>query len=581
MDIFQMSLSASVLICAIVIIRTLFLHKLPKKAFLALWGVVLLRLLVPFSIPSRFSFYTGIDMAKRMFLEGTGSPFPTEISGVPNISTMPSTMETYATVQISPIKIIWLTGICGFALFFIVVYIKCRREFRMALPVENHFTALWLREHPLHRSVQIRQIDRIKAPLTYGIFRPVILLPKNTDWTDEAKLQYVLTHELTHIRHFDTLTKLVLTTAVSIHWFNPFVWLMYVLANRDIELSCDETVVRIFGETIKSAYALTLIGLEEKKSRFTPLVNNFSKNAIEERIVMIMKMKKTSLMRIMLALAIVVGTTTVFATSTALVANKEQEIKYVTFAEEAANVETPESKAERYSVYEQYELTYNKGTDQLFYKGKLVRYFEDYYPIGDDENNAYCGIDYFNEHGTIDVHGVRDLSKLTQNPDGSTDPSGKLIGVKPYSQADFDARDIEKLKNPPMQATPVTYSVSDNSSAAQELIDDNPGLGNTTVTFEGGTQLTPEELAKLYAVYEPFGVTYDKKKDCFYYDGKLVRQFVDILASNGEPLSSGKFKGSMRQMGKPEGKIEIVAVRDYTKLDADGYGTLIGIEIVK
>ena len=67
---------------------------------------------------------------------------------------------------------------------------------------------------------------------------------------------------------------------------------MYVLANRDIELSCDETVVQIFGETMKSAYAMMLIGMEEKKNKITPLCNSFSKNAIEERIVSIMKMKK-------------------------------------------------------------------------------------------------------------------------------------------------------------------------------------------------------------------------------------------------------------------------------------------------
>lgn len=315
MDIFQMSFSASVLIGAVVIIRALFLHRLPKKTFIALWGVVLLRLLVPFSIPSRFSFYTGIDMAKRMFSDRTVTPLPVEISGVPNTSTIPGTMETYATLQISLIEIIWLTGICAFALFFIVVFIKYHSEFKMSLPVEKDFISLWLQENSLHRPVQIRQSDRINAPLTYGIFRPVILLPQKTDWEDETKLRYILTHELVHIRRYDTLTKLLLTAAVCTHWFNPFVWIMYVLANRDIELSCDETVVRTFGESIKSAYALTLIGLEEKKSHFTPFANNFSKNAIEERIVMIMKLKKTSLFIVMAAVLLVAGIITTFATS--------------------------------------------------------------------------------------------------------------------------------------------------------------------------------------------------------------------------------------------------------------------------
>ena len=323
MDIFQMSLSASVLIVAVVMIRALTLHKLPKKTFLALWGVVVCRLLIPLSIPSRFSFYTGLDMVKHMFAEGTAISSTT---GIPNMTNMPDTREPMgvgasAAASIPLTEIVWLTGICACALFFIVAYIKCRREFKMSLPVESDFAARWLREHALRRPVQIRQSDRIKAPLTYGVFHPVVLLPKKTDWTDETKLRYILTHEFTHIRHFDTLAKLVLTTAVCVHWFNPFVWVMYVLANRDIELSCDETVVRTFGETMKSAYASMLVCMEETKSGLTPLVNHFSKNAIEERIVSIMKIKKTSVAGIIFALALVVSTTTVFTTNAAAAGN--------------------------------------------------------------------------------------------------------------------------------------------------------------------------------------------------------------------------------------------------------------------
>ncbi|RAZ18687.1 peptidase M56, partial [Klebsiella oxytoca] len=70
-------------------------------------------------------------------------------------------------------------------------------------------------------------------PLTYGIIHPVILLPKSTDWTDTERLNYVLEHELAHIRHFDAAAKLALTAAVCVHWFNPLVWLMLSLANRD------------------------------------------------------------------------------------------------------------------------------------------------------------------------------------------------------------------------------------------------------------------------------------------------------------------------------------------------------------
>ena len=576
MEIFlKMSLSATVLILSIVIIRALTLHRLPKKTFLALWGLALCRLLIPFSLPSRFSIYTVADMLKTEF-----SAADTAITGMApiNIGTaagmINTTLAEEASVSISPFITVWLIGLSVCALFFLMTHLRWRKDYKAALPIENEFVKGWQQEHPTSRKVQIRQSDKIAAPLTYGIFRPVVLLPKTTDWMDETKLRIILTHEFVHIRRFDTLRKLLLAAALCIHWFNPFVWVMYVLANRDIELSCDETVVRTIGETMKSAYALTLIGLEEKKSRLTPLVNNFSKNVIEERIVSIMKMKKTSFAGILLALALVIGTTTVFATNAASAAATENE--NATLAEETAYVETPESKAEIYAVYEQYGLIYSKGTDQLFYNGELVRYFEDYYPVVE---GASAGKDYFYENGTIDVHGVRDLSQLTRNSDGSVDPSGKLIGVEPYSQADFDARDIEKLKNPPQAyAVSMDESTGENSSAAaQELFSQS---GTSPVAYSEEGIVTPEELAKEYAIYEPFGLTYDKKQDCLYYDGKLVRYFTDILTSNGESLTGGKFHGSMRQMNSPDGKgeVDVYTVRDYKKPDADGNGTLINVE---
>jgi beta-lactamase regulating signal transducer with metallopeptidase domain len=117
-------------------------------------------------------------------------------------------------------------------------------------------------------------LDTIAVPLTYGIWRPVILLPKIISSKDEWRLKYILAHELVHIKRFDTLRKWLLAAALCIHWFNPLVWAMYVLANRDIELACDEAVVRAFGQTSRSQYALALIGMEEAKIGLAPLASN-------------------------------------------------------------------------------------------------------------------------------------------------------------------------------------------------------------------------------------------------------------------------------------------------------------------
>lgn len=407
MEILNMSFSAVVLIAAIVIIRSIALHRLPKRTFLALWDVALCRLLIPFSIQSRFSICTLVNMLKTEL-----SAADTTVIGmvVPlNMGTAAETTNTSlteaASVSISPFMTIWIIGMSVCVCFFLVTHLRCRREYKTALPVDNEFVRAWQQEHPTRRKVKVRQSDRIATPLTYGILCPVVLFPKKTEWADEVRLRYILTHEFAHIKRFDTLTKYLLVITLCVHWFNPFVWVLYVLANRDIELSCDETVVRIFGGMIKSAYALTLIELEEKKNHLTPLVNNFSKNAIEERIVSIMKTKKTSLVGILLALTLVIGTTTVFATNAASAEANNEETAENNLRVSAVNlggtkketqdedwkkaleefeqklendpIQLWEEAAKTFSVYEKYGLTFNKAENQLYYNSKPVTHFED------------------------------------------------------------------------------------------------------------------------------------------------------------------------------------------------------------
>lgn len=318
MNLLQMSLFGAVMILVIVVIRALAINKLPKKAFLALWGVVVVRLLIPYSFRSIFSVYSLLEQ----FAPAAGAvkdmptvPF-TPMAPVNHMASPSATSaDTMAAVSFNPWIATWAVGALACAVFFAMAYLKCRKEFKASLPVDNEYVKLWLNEHRIYRTIEIRQSGRISAPLTYGVFHPVILMPKTADWDDLDTLKYVLTHEYVHIRRFDAVTKMVLTVTLCIHWFNPAVWIMYVLANRDIELSCDEAVIRQFGERTKTAYAMALIRMEETRSGLTPLCNNFSKNAIEERIVAIMKIKKTSLVALIVAVALVVGVTTAFATS--------------------------------------------------------------------------------------------------------------------------------------------------------------------------------------------------------------------------------------------------------------------------
>ena len=319
MSLLQMSFSGAVFITAVVMIRAAAINKLPKKTFLVLWELVMVRLLIPFSIPSVFSVYTLVThgLSSAALPEVTTDYNMPVVEGVFAVTGGMKQPPADILSSVSLWFIVWCAGMIPAALFFVISYLRCLMEFRTALPVRSHYVEKWLEQQTLKRPVLVRQSDRISTPLTYGIFRPVILMPKKTDWKNEKQLQYILTHEYVHIYRYDTVTKLLAACALCVHWFNPFVWVMYRLFNRDIELACDESVIRQFGEKSKSAYSLMLINMEAAKSGLLPFCNNFSKNAVEERITAIMKMKKTSLFAICMAAMLIVGVTTTFATSAA------------------------------------------------------------------------------------------------------------------------------------------------------------------------------------------------------------------------------------------------------------------------
>ena len=328
MSLIQMSTSGAVMILAVLLIRFAAVNRLPKKLFILLWEAALLRLLLPFSIPSVFSIYTAVRrVMTRSVIGWNGAVQSAQGTGIPQGAgtalPMPENMAstlleielTESAGTLSIWTILWLTGVCICAVFFVTAYLRCRREFEMSLPVHHDFSARWLREHPLRRRVQLRQSDRIKTPLTYGVLKPVILLPKETDWNDSRQLSYVLLHEQIHIRRLDSLRKLVMTAALCIHWFNPFVWLMYILFNRDMELVCDEAVVHACGRRSRSAYARTLISMEERKSPALPLCNSFSRSAVKERVTAVMKTKKMTLWLGIVCVVILAAVVVFLATS--------------------------------------------------------------------------------------------------------------------------------------------------------------------------------------------------------------------------------------------------------------------------
>ena len=303
LSLLEMSFAGGLMIAFIVIVRAVAVNKLPKQVFLILWAIAGLRLALPLAIPSPASVYTAVGQL------GVTVRRP----GLLLSQTTPA--ETASPLPIW--LIVWCAVAVVCALVFLVTHLRSRRDYAASLPVENAFVKSWLESHRLRRPVQVRYSDQITAPLTYGFLWPVILLPKDLDWSDEARLAFILAHEMAHVRRFDALWKWVLAAILCLHWFNPLVWVMYVLCSRDLELSCDGAVVKQYGKDARAAYALTLVGLEEKRAHFTPLASSFAKNALEERIIAIMKTKRVTIAGVAIALALVAVVITVFATSAA------------------------------------------------------------------------------------------------------------------------------------------------------------------------------------------------------------------------------------------------------------------------
>lgn len=316
MSLVQMSLSGGAFVLFIVVVRALALHRLPKRMFAVLWVLAALRLLLPCSIPLP----QGVKIPVVSVPVGGGAvPDTTAMSTGGTASgawAVPMGAAVPANTGFGGVAaMVWLAGVALMGVYFGALYVWTWRRLRSSVRDDAPAVRRFLAEQTLRRPLRVRQSPLVTSALTYGILRPVIVLPEDMERDDEAALTYVLTHELIHIRRFDAVAKLVFAAALCVHWFNPLAWVLYVLANRDLELSCDEAVLNTLGGKEKMFYALTLINMEESRSRGLPLYSHFSKLAIEERIEAIMKYKKRTFMTAFLAAVLVMGATTAFATS--------------------------------------------------------------------------------------------------------------------------------------------------------------------------------------------------------------------------------------------------------------------------
>lgn len=509
MSLLQMSFLGTVIILLIVVLRAVLINRLPKKTFLILWWIALIRLLVPFSIKSVTSIYSllqSIYSDINPVRTAQTTTFLPIHGNMPEIANGLSEAMVQRTESISILSVIWLAGLLLCFGFFAVSYIKCYREFRFSLPVENDILEAWKEKHPLKRSLSIRQTETIAAPLSYGVIRPVILMPKNTEWKNIYQLRYVLEHEYVHIRRLDMLTKLIMIAAVCIHWFNPLVWVMYILFNRDLELSCDETVVRRFGMDIKSVYATALISMEEKKSGLTPLCNSFSKNAIEERIRAIMKIKKTSKFAVIISAVLVICVTGGFATSASSLEKKTetaQENGETTVALNEVNIREDESlsssdvewwTAEEYAKW----LDEEKEVLQSMIGEKAYTGGDGWFVWTQEKVDETIALYEDN------LQKIKDGMKLSKSSD---DAVGITMAYSP-----------ENIEYAKQEAETVTENKDNNENVFSE-----------------------EQLSE----YAKAGITYQKETGFLMYDGKTIGYFRDEFKPGTYTISS-KRGGTLR-----------------------------------
>ena len=293
-DLLDLHSTVSIVIIFVICVRQ-FLKGAPKIFSYALWGIVLLRLLVPFSIESSVSFVPERTEFSSMVEINEVLPeiqFETPQDRADNEwqqqNTLPGEplLQTYKTMDATTyLTFAWLTGIAGMLLYSAVSYLKLRRRIKAAVP--------------LRRGIFIA--DHIDTPFVMGIFRPAIYLPSTLD--AEAR-RYIIAHERHHIRRGDHIFKALGFLALTIHWFNPLVWVAFTLASRDMEMSCDEAVIRRLGVYIRAEYSETLLSLTTGHRVFagTPLA--FGEDDPAGRVRNLAKWKKPAIWVIVICILV-------------------------------------------------------------------------------------------------------------------------------------------------------------------------------------------------------------------------------------------------------------------------------------
>ncbi|RXZ81324.1 DUF4825 domain-containing protein [Paenibacillaceae bacterium] len=288
----NMSIVASFIVIAVMLIR-LPLSRVPKFFSYILWSAVWIRLVYPVAITSSISML-GLFFTGETNRNGTVNPVPADIGlmkqpaitmGSRAISETINDLLPRAavTASINPMQllifalsIVWAAGAAMIAGYAVISYWRLKRSVSTATLVDGN----------------VYESDRISSPFVYGLIKPKVYLPLHLQAHERP---YIIEHEQVHIRRFDYLIKPAAFLILCLHWFNPFMWLAYKLMCKDMEMSCDESVLRKMGSGVKASYSTSLLSLSTNGSVLSPTSPlGFGESQIKARIKNIMRFKQPS-----------------------------------------------------------------------------------------------------------------------------------------------------------------------------------------------------------------------------------------------------------------------------------------------
>lgn len=287
----NLSLTTSWLVLAILALRLL-LRRAPRWSFCLLWGLVALRLMFPFSLESPFSL---IPSAQPLPQDILYTAAPQIQSGIPAVNSivnpiLQDTLSPTVGASVNPTQVlsflfsrIWLVGMAFLLLYALVSTLLLKRRLSTATLLEDN----------------IRQSECVGSPFVLGLFRPVIYLPYHIPDQD---LAYVLAHERSHIRRLDHWWKLLGFVLLAIYWFNPLMWVAYLLFCRDMEGACDEKVIRTLNLEERRGYSTALLNCSIRRRPVAPCPLAFGESGVRNRVKSVMGYKKPAFWIVVIAL---------------------------------------------------------------------------------------------------------------------------------------------------------------------------------------------------------------------------------------------------------------------------------------